>query len=129
MDVAAEKIERLDAIHPFAQRGAACVFSGGKFVEARALGRKVDDEIERLQMVECRERFCDFLFCVFSRRVEGRDVAVAEAGPLRGAVFGFQRADLAMKVEESEAFAKGCACRRGFRDFPARPTLFRRAVS
>ena len=54
MNVAAEKVERLHSIHPFAQRRAACVFSGGKFVEARVLGRKVDDEIERLQVIECR---------------------------------------------------------------------------
>ena len=109
VDVAAEKVERLHAIHPFAQRGTACMFSGGKFVKTRALGRKVYDEIERLQIVERCERFCDFLFRVFPRRVEGRDVAVAEAGPSRGAKFGFQDADLAMKVKESKAFAKG-AC-------------------
>jgi len=106
VDVAAEKVERLHAIHPFAQRGTACMFSGGKFVEARALRRKVDDEIERLQIVERCERFCDFLFRVFPRRVKGRDVAVAEAGPLSGAKFGFQRADLAMKIEEAETLAK-----------------------
>jgi len=107
VDVAAEKVERLHSIHPFTQRGATCVFSGGKLVKASALGRKVYDEIERLQIVEWREGFCNFLFCVFSRRVEGRDVAVAEAGPLRGAAFGFHGADLAMKVEEAEALAKG----------------------
>ena len=82
MDVAAEKAERLHSIDPFAQRGTACMFSGGKFIETRALRRKVYDEIERLQVVERRERFRDFLFRVFPRRVEGRDVAVAEAGPL-----------------------------------------------
>ena len=83
------------------------MFSGGEFVEARALRRKMYDEVERLQIVEWRECFCNFLFCVFPRGNEGRDVAVAEAGPLCGAVFGFQCADLMMKVEETEALAKG----------------------
>ena len=62
VDVAAEKVERLYSIRPFAQRGTAGVFSGGKFVEASALGRKMDNEIKRLQVIECRQRFRDFVF-------------------------------------------------------------------
>ena len=62
VNVATEKIDRLHAIDPIAQRGTAGVFSGGKFVEARAERREMNYEIERLQIVERCEGFSDFLF-------------------------------------------------------------------
>jgi len=62
VDVAAEKIYRLDAIDPLAQGWAAGVFSSCEFVEARAERRKMNDEVERFQVVKRRESFCDFLF-------------------------------------------------------------------
>ena len=49
-------------IDPRAKRGAACMFSGGEFIEAGALRRKMHDEIERLHVVESCERFGDFVF-------------------------------------------------------------------
>ena len=62
VDVPTEKIDRLDAIDPLFESWAAGVFSSSELVETRALRREMNDEIERLEMIESRKRFRDFLF-------------------------------------------------------------------
>ena len=106
MDVSAEKVDGLDATDPFTKRRAAGMLACCKFIETRIERRKMDDEIERLCAVERGERFGDFFFRKFSGSVEGGDVAVAKAGPLGCAVFGSERPELAMEIDEAEAAAE-----------------------
>ena len=107
VDVAAEKIGGFGALDPGAQRGTAAMFAGCEFVELGALRREMDHEIELRNGVEACEGFRDIVFGVFAGRVERRDVAVAEAGPLRYSCWRRERAELAMKIDEAEAVAEG----------------------
>ena len=55
VNVAAEKIDRFFAFDPGAKRGAADVLAGGILVQFCIVWRKVDDEMEFRNSIECGE--------------------------------------------------------------------------
>src|ERR1017187_2221900 len=83
------------------------MFSRSEFVQLRAVRRKMDHEINRrLSPVERRESVGDFFLGIFTRSVKRRDVAVAEARPLRFAERRWKRAHLPVEIDESEPLAE-----------------------
>src|SRR5580704_16477385 len=106
MNVSAKKIGRLLRRNPCAQGWAATVFSRSELVERGIKWRKMYDEMERFDPIKFGESLADFFFGIFSRGIERRDVAVAETGPLRKAGRGFERAHIAMEINESIMLAE-----------------------
>jgi len=82
------------------------MFSGRELIEAGIERWKVYDEIKWFNPVESGESLADFLFGIFSGRIEWSDVAVAEAGPLRKAGCGFERAYIPMEINETIMLAE-----------------------
>ena len=106
MDVPAEEIGGLLPRNPLANCGAAGVFPGRIFVQPCAGRGTMHHEVERFDSVECGEGFGDFFFGVFARSVEGRDVAVAQARPMRDSRRRFEGSQLPVKIHESQPLRK-----------------------
>src|SRR5712692_1996010 len=105
VDVPAEEMRGLHARYPLTQDAAARVFAAAErphLIERGAVRREMDDQVERAQIFKRGQRFGDFFFGVFARRVEWRGVAVAESRPVRAA----ERAHLPMKINEAVTLAQ-----------------------
>src|SRR5579872_1394527 len=106
MDVAAEKVEGLAALRPFAHGRAAGVFAGRVFVQLSVQRRAVNHEIQGFHSVERSQGTGKFFFGIFSWSVKGSDVAVTQACPVDRTGRRSNCAHLAVKIDEPEPLAE-----------------------
>ena len=102
VNVPTEKNCGLFFFYPGAECRAAGVLAGSVFVELGVVRREMHDEMKLGDAIERREGGGDFGFGIFAGSFERRDVAVAEAGPVRIA----DVAALTVKIDETEFSAK-----------------------
>ena len=79
VDVAAEKMGRLDALDEIAHGGRSGVQAGTDLIECRAVRRSVADEDQRVKLGERFEVFGDLRFGVFAGGIERSGAGVAES--------------------------------------------------